>query len=146
MASTMDSVDYVQWFKTYMSAHADLFPESVDEVWVSSMAQVAVQIVKVECPGAQARWRRGKLTEPTLGYVVSCMIARVAMFKLRKTESNGVYQRTDYEPLETPPQFTPSPDLFLKKSEKSLLDGVGNGKSAIGSVPIGLGRVLEVPS
>lgn len=146
MASTMNDVDYVKWFKVFMSAHADLFPESVDETWVAAQAQVAVEIVKAECPGAQTRWRRGKLTEASLGYVVSSMIARVAMFTMTKTETNGVYQFTRYEPMESQPQFTPSPDLFMKKSEKSLINGVGNGMGAIGSVPIGLGRVTEVPA
>lgn len=146
MASTMNDVDYVKWFRTYMSAHADLFPESVDEQWVAAQAQVAVEIVKSECPGAQTRWRRGKLSEASLGYVVSNMIARVAMFSMRKSETNGIYTFTDRDPMSTPPQYTPSPDLFMKASEKALVNGVGNGMGAIGSVPIGLGRVTEVPT
>lgn len=148
MANTdaLDAIDYVSWFQRFMSVHADMIPDSVTEEWIQNTATVAVQILVGECPNAIARYRRGRLKEATIGYVVSNMLARVAMWDLMKTENDGSYNYSEHDPVQSPPSITPSPDLFMKNSEKSLINGVGGGKGPVGTIAMGLGRMTEVPS
>ncbi|MEE8666840.1 MAG: hypothetical protein SOI13_01610 [Bifidobacterium mongoliense] len=138
--TVFDNLDFTEGFKTYQAQFADTVGSGLSADWVAAQSRIACRIIVNEIPGAESRWQSGLLDKETVMYVVSCMVSRVAMYSVVHSETSSAYAYTRDAPVSTPPDYSPSPSLFLKAAEKRLLSGDDSG-GPIGSVSTGLARV-----
>lgn len=140
MATIFDGFDWLKWFKLLQADKADLMSGAITEQWLTAQCRIASRILVNDCPSVNTRYRSKKIDEETVAYVVTSMVARVAIWRLISSETNGVYTHSYESPQTTPPGFTPSPNLYVKKAEKSLIEG-DDGEGPMGTFGIGLERM-----
>lgn len=140
MATVLDGLDWLKWFRLLQADKADLMSGAISEQWVEAQCRIASRILLNDCPYLETRYRNRRIDEETIAYVVTNMVARVAIWRLTSTESNGIYTTSFEAPKTTPPGFTPSPNLYVKKSEKALVNG-DDGSGPMGTFGIGLERM-----
>lgn len=136
-----DGIDWLEWLRVNALDQPDLLIDSYPNEWLRNKCKVAADMVEVECPDALPRYRSGLLSERALGYVVSMMVLRVVRYRQFKSETNGSYTYTNNDPQDNPPGKDGSPNLYVSKRERALLDGQTEGNGPIGTIHMGLDRV-----
>ncbi|KAB8292718.1 hypothetical protein [Bifidobacterium apri] len=132
-----DDFDWPTLFHDFQSDKASYMGKAITAGWIKRQCRIACRMVITQCPGAVSRYRKGDLDQETIAYVITTMVMRVAIWQRQHTESNGTYSYTDDAPSDTPPGFTPSPNLFLRANEKALING-GDDSGIIGTAGIGI--------
>lgn len=132
--------DWPTLFHDLQADKANQMSGAITDTWIKAKCRVASTIAVTECPNLPDRYRRGLIDKDTVANVITDMVARVAMYSQTKNESNGTYTYGDQTPLTNPMGFEPSPDLYLKKTERRLLSG-GDDSGPIGSIGMGLSRI-----
>jgi hypothetical protein len=127
MATTPEAIDYVKWMRIFAQTSPEDFKDRLGSEWVQEMCLTAADRAFAECPSARYRYANGALSERLFASVVCGMVLRVARWRRIKTESNGAYVHTDYEPHQVSPGYESSPDLFITSKEKSVLEGDAGG-------------------
>lgn len=134
----IDHIDWVEHMRVAASGEPELFDGRLPEEWIVQKCRMAALICLTECPGVTVRLRRGRLSEADFAAVVCEMVLRVARWTGMRTESNGAYSYTRYDPQPNGPGLDPSPRLFLSKGERALLDGYGASHGMVGHVSLSL--------
>lgn len=132
-----DDFDWPTLFADYQGDKKAYMTSAITNGWIKRQCRIACRMVITQCPGAISRYRKGDLDQETIAYVITTMVMRVAIWQRQHTESNGTYSYTDDAPTDTPPGFTPSPNLFLRANEKALING-GDDNGLIGTASIGI--------
>ena len=134
----------IDWL-SHMLQHAQTTPEVFDgrlgEEWIIRECETAKEIAFTECPDAEYRYEQGDLSENLLAYVVCQMVLRVIRYTPLQGESNGSYTYDRKDDQSNPPSYDASPNLYVSKAEKELLNGKDSSRRKIGSVGMGLHRV-----
>lgn len=125
--ASVDSIDWLEWLRVNALDQPDLLLDGFPNAWLENMCLVALDMIEVETPDAVPRLQAGDLKERTLAYVVCQMVLRVVRYRQFKTESNGSYQYTNFDPQDNPPGKDGSPNLYVSKREKALLEGSSIG-------------------
>ncbi|KFI57521.1 hypothetical protein [Bifidobacterium cuniculi] len=133
--------DWLEHMRLYAGNTREVFDNRLDDKWIKGHCLTACDIAFQECPSAEVFLESGKLPKRVFCYVVCCMVLRVARWTRVKTESNGAFQRTDQTMETNQPGWEISPDLMVTSKERSLLNCEPKGRSAFGSVSMGLNRV-----
>ncbi|KFI66539.1 hypothetical protein [Bifidobacterium magnum] len=141
MAVNVDQIDWVEWMRIYALDDPDLFTERYPVEWVCAMCRIASRMALTEAFEAQTRLDDGTLSEETFAYVCCMMVLRVVRYRRFKSESNGTYTYTNADPLPNDPGKDASPNLYLSKREKTLLQGYLDGHGPMGTVHTGLDRM-----
>lgn len=138
--ANVDSIDWMRYMKVSLLDQPELAEQYPNE-WVKSRCRIAAEMALTESSNAQPRLDSGDLSEETFAYVVCSMVIRVMRWRRLKSESNGNYQYTEHDPQPNPPAYDSSPNLYVSKREKQLLDGYAEGRGPIGTVGLGLNRI-----
>ncbi|MCO6558486.1 MAG: hypothetical protein J6575_03495 [Bifidobacterium sp.] len=140
MSNPFRDLDWPDWFHKLQSDKASWMTDAITDEWITAKCRVASNIAVTECPNLPDRYRRGTIDAETVANVVTDMVARVAMYSKIRSESNGTYTVGDQNPLANQSGFDPSPNLYLKKTERNLLSG-GDDSGPIGTIGLGLSRM-----
>lgn len=116
---------------------ADAYPNA----WILLKCRVAAELALTSSSNAEPRLNSGDLSEELFAYVVCSMVIRVMRWSRYKTESNGNYQYEEHDPQANSPGYDASPNLYVSKREKQLLDGYAEGRGPIGTVGMGVNRI-----
>ncbi|NEG55465.1 hypothetical protein [Bifidobacterium platyrrhinorum] len=138
--ATVASIDWLKWMQVNLLDQpglADAYPNE----WILSRCRVAAEMAVTESSNTEPRLQSGDLSEETFAYVVCSMVIRVMRWSRFKTESNGNYSYTEHDPQSNPPGYDASPNLYVSKREKQLLDGYADGRGPIGTVGLGVQRI-----
>lgn len=134
------SIDFMKWLKINALSQPDLLLDNYPREWLSNMLEVSSDMIQAECPNAVPRYRAGYLSERSYAYVACQMVLRVVRWKQFKSETNGSYTYTNNDPQSNPPGTDGSPNLYVSKREKALLNGYEEGHGPIGTMRMGLDR------
>lgn len=139
----MASVDGIDWMKHMQVSLLDQpgLADAYPNEWVKSRCRIAAEIALTESGNAEPRLNSGDLSEDTFAYVVCSMVIRVMRWHRLKSESNGNYSYEEHDPQPNPPAYDASPNLYVSKREKQLLDGYAEGHSPVGTIGVGLSRI-----
>lgn len=138
--ATVASIDWTKWMQVNLLDQPDLADRYPNE-WILSRCRVAAEMAVTESSNTEPRLQSGDLSEETFAYVVCSMVIRVMRWHRFKTESNGNYSYTEHDPQSNPPGYDASPNLYVSKREKQLLDGYSAGRGPIGTVGMGVQRI-----
>lgn len=138
--ASIDSIEWIEWLQIYALDQPDLVIGRFPKKWLMNMCDVALQMCKAECPNCAPRYQKGYLKEQTVAFVVCQMVLRVVRFRQYKTETNGVYTYTNFDPQDNPPMKDGSSNLYLSKRERALLNGYSEDSTPIGTIEMGLDR------
>jgi hypothetical protein len=138
--TAFDALDFVAGFRLYQSDKAATIGKDLSESWITAQSRIACRLIVGQVPGVEARYASHAIDDETVLYVVSSMVARVALYKPYHSENDGSYSYVNEAPQSTPPDTTPSASLYLKKSEKDMLAG-DDDDEPVGSVVMGLSRI-----
>lgn len=133
-------IDWLKWMRVNLLDDPGLAGSYPNE-WILSRCRIAAEMAVAESSNTEPRLRSGDLSEETFAYVVCSMVIRVMRWHRLKTESNGNYSYTEHDPQPNPPGYDASPNLYVGKREKQLLDGYAEGRGPIGTVGVGVQRI-----
>lgn len=134
------SIDWLECMELHCLNEADTLHRFPNE-WVKYMCRRAVTIAITSSTNCEPRLDSGDLDVEDFEYVVCSMVWRVIRYSDIKTESNGTYQFTRFDPQDNQPGKDASPNLYLSKREKQILDGYASGRGPIGTVGVGVNRI-----
>lgn len=140
MTGRIDGIDWLAWMRVNLLDEPGLADRYPNE-WILSRCRVAAEMALTESSNALPRLESGDLSEETFAYVVCSMVMRVMRWTPFKSESNSAYSYTNRDPQPNPPAYDASPNLYVGKREKQLLDGYAEGRGPIGTVGMGLQRI-----
>ncbi|MDU4038182.1 MAG: hypothetical protein E7H36_00055 [Bifidobacterium dentium] len=133
-------IDWLECMELHCLNEADTLHRFPNE-WVKYMCRRAVTIAITGSTNCEPRLDSGDLDVEDFEYVVCSMVWRVIRYSDIKTESNGTYQFTRFDPQDNQPGKDASPNLYLSKREKQILDGYASGRGPIGTVGVGVNRI-----
>lgn len=137
--STVD-IDFMKWLRLNALDQPDVLISRYPNEWLLNQLLVASEKIQVECPDAVPRLQAGYLSERAYAYVACQMVLRLVRWKQFKSETNGSYTYTNNDPQPNPPGTDGSPNLYVSKQEKALLNGHGDDSSPMGTMSMGLDR------
>ncbi|NMM93874.1 hypothetical protein [Bifidobacterium oedipodis] len=137
------SIDWLKWMRVNLLDQPGLSDRYPVE-WIQSRCRVAAEMALTSSNAAAVRLASGDLSEETFAYVVCAMVIRVMRYSTLKSESNGVYQYERRDDQSNPPGYDASPNLYVSKREKQLLDGYAEGRGPIGTVGMGVNRIYSM--
>lgn len=143
MATDLDRFDFVSAMRVYALPYRALGvadPERFPKEWVTRMCHNAAGLVFAST-NAEYRLKRGKLSEDTFMYVCCQMVLRVMRYSPLSGETNGSYTWSGKDDQSNPPGYDASPNLYVSKAEKALLDGASSDRGPVGTIGMDLNRV-----
>lgn len=136
----VSNIDWLDWMRINLLDEPQLADRYPNE-WILLKCRVAAEMALTESSNAEPRLQSGDLSEETFAYVVCSMVLRVMRWHWLKSESNGNYSYTMQDPQPNSPAYDSSPNLYVGKREKQLLDGYAEGRGPMGTVGMGLQRI-----
>lgn len=135
-----DAVDWVECLELHCLPDADVL-KRYPNAWLTYMCHRAETVASISSTNCLPRLKSGDLDLEDYEFVICSMVWRVIRYSDIKTESNGTYQFTRFDPQDNPPGKDASPNLYLSKREKQILDGYASGRGPIGTVGVGVNRI-----
>lgn len=137
--ATVD-IDFMKWLRINALDQPDILISKYPNEWLLNKLLVANDMIQVECPDTVSRLQNGYLSERSYAYVACQMVLRVVRWRQFKSETNGSYTYTNVDPQSNPPGTDGSPNLYVSKREKALLNGYGEDSVPMGTMSMGLDR------
>ena len=139
----MASVDGIDWKKYMQLELVDdrRLADRYSNEWIAHKCRVAANMALTCSPNVEPRLNNGYLDEETFAYVVCQMVIRVMRWTDLKSETNGSYTYENRDPQDNPPPYDASPNLYVSKREKQMLDGYAEGHGPVGTIGLGLSRI-----
>lgn len=136
----VNGIDWLEHMRVMLLDQPELADRYPNE-WIRMRCRIAAEMALNESGNAQPRLDSGDLSEETFAYVVCSMVLRTMRWTRFKTESNGSYSYTQHDPQPDPPAYDASPNLYVSKRERQLLDGYVSGRGPVGTVGVGVQRI-----
>lgn len=127
-----DNIDWVHYFSLYADAGMQL-----DDTILNAWCKVAAKIAVNKVPVVVNRFNRGYIDEDTFAWVVISMVARKLRYNTPTHENNGVYtyQLGESDTMNMGvSQHGRSPDFYVSKSEREILQGTGDSNGFYGAL------------
>lgn len=139
--ANVDDFDFNAAMQVYVLPYRDSYSsERFPKEWLGRMCRNAASLAFAQTHASQ-RLDSGDLDPDTFEYVVCQMVLRVIRYTPLQSESNGSYTYDRKDDQSNPPSYDASPNLYVSKAEKELLNGKDSSRRKIGSVGMGLHRV-----
>lgn len=137
--ASVDDFDFVTAMRTYLLPYPSL-AERFDSAWIEQMCYQAGNLVFAET-NASVRLDDGLLSEDTFAFVVCQMVLRVMRYSEFSRETNGSYTYARKDDQVNTPSYDASPNLYVSKNERALINGKSAGRGIVGTAGLGLHRV-----
>lgn len=137
----IEGINWLDQMRLWGEESPESFSGRLPERWIEAQCRVAARLALTLVPSAESDLSRGKLKEETFSYVVCQMVLRKARYQTIRSESDGIYQYSNNAPQQADGGYSPSPNLYLTKAERALLEGKDTDRSPVGSVGMGVERI-----
>lgn len=137
--ASVDDYDYMETMRTLLLPYPQL-ADRYDRGWQEAMCRQAGLLALAQT-NAGNRLDDGTLDPNTFTFVVCQMVLRVMRYTPFQGETNGSYTYDLKDDQSNPPGYDASPNLYLSKNERTLLDGTVPGRGKVGTIGIGLHRI-----
>lgn len=137
----IEGIDWIQQMRLWGEESPESFSERLPQNWIKAQCRVAARLALASGPSAKDDLADGKLQEETFSYVVCQMVLRKARYQAMKSENDGSYQYTNVGPQQADGGYSPSPNLYISKTERTLLAGQDGDRTPLGSVSMETERI-----